>query len=193
MADAFESHPDDAIPEEQRGSIEAILMVTDSPVPVDTLASALGLPTGQARELLISLADEYEESNRGFVLEERGGGWRIYSHPRYADAVGEFILAGQTARLTTASLETLAVVAYKQPISRGAVSAIRGVNVDSVMRTLTTRGLVDEVGTDPASGAILYGTTTYFLERIGLASLDDLPPLAPYLPELEALGEDDLR
>lgn len=193
MTESFERRPDDAIPEEQRGALEAILMVADAPIPAETLAEALGLPTGQAVELLTALAAEYEAQHRGFILAERGGGWRVYSHPRYADAVGQFILAGQTARLTTAALETLAVVAYKQPISRGAVSAIRGVNVDSVMRTLTTRGLVDECGTDPASGAILYGTTPYFLERIGLASIDEMPPLAPYLPELEALGEEDLR
>lgn len=193
MTESFERRPDDAIPEEQRGALEAILMVADAPIPAETLAEALGLPTGQAVELLTALAAEYEAQQRGFILAERGGGWRVYSHPRYADAVGQFILAGQTARLTTAALETLAVVAYKQPISRGAVSAIRGVNVDSVMRTLTTRGLVDECGTDPASGAILYGTTPYFLERIGLASIDEMPPLAPYLPELEALGEEDLR
>lgn len=193
MAERFESRPDDAIPEEQRGPLEAILMIADAPVPIETLAETLGLPTGQARELLESLSAEYEEQRRGFILAERGGGWRIYSHPRYVDAVGQFVLAGQTARLTAAALETLAVVAYKQPISRGQVSAIRGVNVDSVMRTLTARGLVDEAGTDPVSGAILYETTPYFLERIGLASLDDLPPLAPYLPELDALGEEDLR
>ncbi|MDN5559105.1 MAG: SMC-Scp complex subunit ScpB [Ruaniaceae bacterium] len=193
MTEAFEARPDDALPEEQRGALEAILMVADSPVPAEALAEALGLPTGQALELLRGLVDEYEATARGFILAERGGGWRIYSHPRYADVVGQFILAGQTARLTAAALETLAVVAYKQPISRGAVSAIRGVNVDSVMRTLTTRGLVDEAGTDPATGAILYATTPYFLERIGLATLDELPPLAPYLPELDALGEEDLR
>jgi len=105
--------------------------------------------------------------------------------------VGRFVVSGQTARLTHAALETMAVIAYKQPISRGQISAIRGVSVDSVVRTLLARGLVEEAGQDEPTGALLYGTTSYFLERLGLGSLDDLPPLAPYLPRLEALGEVD--
>ena len=129
---------------------------------------------------------------RGFELRHAGEGWRIYSAPAYADVVGRFVLDGQSARLTQAALETLAVVAYRQPVTRGQVSAVRGVNVDGVMRTLTARGLVVEVGTEPTSGALLYGTTGYFLERMGLSSLDELPPLAPYLPEIDALeGVDD--
>ena len=124
---------------------------------------------------------------RGFELREAGGGWRIYSAAAYADVVGRFVVDGQQARLTQAALETLAVVAYRQPVTRGQVSAVRGVNVDSVVRTLTSRGLVAEVGTDPSTGAVLYGTTGYFLERMGLTSLDELPPLAPYLPEFDAL------
>lgn len=189
----YEPVPDDALPERQRGALEAILMVADAPVPAATLAEALGMPTGQVLELLHHLAADYRGElggpARGFELRELAGGWRIYSHPEYADVVGRFIVAGQTARLTQAALETLAVVAYKQPISRGGISAIRGVNVDSVVRTLHTRGMIEEVATDEVSGAILYGTTTEFLERLGLESLDDLPPLAPYLPQLEQLGE----
>ena len=178
--------------DEVRGALEAVLMVVDEPVPVAQLAATLGLPVARTAQALRELAASYEAEGRGFMLAERGGGWRIYSHPRYADVVGSFITAGQTAKLTQAALETLAIVAYRQPVARGAVSAIRGVNVDSVMRTLQARGLIDEVGTDPVNGAVLYGTTTYFMERVGLASLDELPPLAPYLPDLTALTDEEL-
>lgn len=193
MSDSYETRPDDALVHEQRGALEAILMVADEPVPASVLAEVLGLPTGQTVELLISLSDEYAREGRGFHLAERGGGWRIYSNPAYADVVGSFVVAGQTARLTNAALETLAVIAYRQPVSRGAISAIRGVNVDSVVRTLMARGLIDEDGLDPVTGAVLYRTTTYFMERVGLTSLEDLPPLAPYLPDLDALAEEELR
>lgn len=172
-------------------ALEAVLMVVDEPVPAVRLATVLSLPTAQVEELLDELAAEYRGEHggrpRGFELRRAGDGWRIYSAPPYADVVGRFVVDGQTARLTQAALETLAVVAYRQPVSRGQVSAVRGVSVDGVMRTLTTRGLVAEVGTDPATGAHLYGTTGYFLERMGLTSLDELPPLAPYLPDIEAL------
>lgn len=185
--------PDDAISEQQLGALEAILMVTDEPVPTQRLAAAVGLPAGQAHELLAALAAEYAgaegQRRRGFELREVAGGWRIYSRPQYADVVGQFVLEGQSARLTQAALETLAIVAYRQPISRGRISAIRGVNVDGVVRTLLTRGLVAEVGKDEESGAVLLGTTTYFLERMGLSSVDDLPPLAPYLPPRDELGD----
>lgn len=167
-----------------RGGIEAILMVVDEPVlPVD-LAAALGAPEQEVLEALHALRAEYAnpDAPRGFELREVGGGWRIYSSPLYADAVGAFIVDGQASRLSQAALETLAVVAYRQPVARGQVSQIRGVNVDSVMKTLSARGLITEVG--EVGGAIHYGTTTEFLERLGLSSLDDLPPLAPYLPDL---------
>lgn len=193
MSEQYEPVPDDALPERQRGAVEAVLMVIDEPVPAATLAEAVGMPTGQVIEILHELAAEYRGERgsrpRGFELRELAGGWRIYSHPDYADVVGRLIVAGQTARLTQAALETLAVIAYKQPISRGGISAIRGVNVDSVVRTLHTRGLIHEVSTDENSGAVLYGTTNELLERLGLDSLDELPPLAPYLPQLEQLGE----
>ena len=128
-------------------------------------------------------------ARRGFELREVGGGWRFYSRPALAPVVQRFVLDGQTARLTQAALETLAVIAYRQPVSRARVSAVRGVNVDGVVRTLTTRGLVTEVGTDETTGATLYGTTTTFLERMGLGSLDELPALAPYLPDADVLDE----
>jgi segregation and condensation protein B len=117
------------------------------------------------------------------------GGWRIYSRAEYAGVVERFMLDGQTAKLTQAALETLAIVAYRQPVSRARVGAVRGVNVDAVMRTLLTRGLVEEAGHDHETGAVLYRTTTYFLHRIGLSSVDELPALAPYLPEMDALED----
>lgn len=172
-------------------ALEAVLMVADEPVPAVQLATVLGVPTGQVEAILASLAAEYRGESgarpRGFELREAGGGWRVYSAPAHADVVGRFVLEGQAARLTQAALETLAVIAYRQPVTRGQVSAVRGVNVESVMRTLVTRGLVAEVGTE-ASGALLYGTTSYFMERMGMASLDELPPLAPYLPDLESMS-----
>ncbi len=188
-----EGVPDDALPHGQLGALEAILMVADEPVAAERLAAVLGLPTGQVHELIARLAADYAgqegSRRRGFVLREAAGGWRIYSSPEHADVVGQFVLEGQSARLTQAALETLAVVAYRQPVSRGQVSAVRGVNVDGVVRTLLTRGLLAEAGKDEHSGAVLLGTTGYFLERMGLASLDELPPLAPYLPPREGLAE----
>ena len=169
--------------------IEAILMVVDEPVaPVD-LAAALDAPEPEVIAALHALRDDYAnpDAPRGFELREVGGGWRMYSSPLFADAVGAFIVEGQSARMSQAALETLAVVAYRQPVTRCQVSQIRGVNVDSVMKTLLARGLVTEAG--ESSGAILYGTTTEFLERVGLSSLDDLPPLAPYLPDLADVDE----
>lgn len=199
MADRYEPLPDDALPEQRLAALEAVLMVVDEPVPAVSLAEALGMPTGQVTEMLAALAADYRGETggrrRGFELREVAGGWRVYSAAEHAGVVGRFIVAGQTARLTQAALETLAVVAYRQPATRGQVSAIRGVNVDSVMRTLMARGLVEEAGADEHSGAILYRTTAYFLERLGVRSLEDLPPLAPYLPQLDALAdvEEELR
>jgi len=174
-----------------RPSLEALLMVADQPMDVVTLATAAGYPVGEVNDALAALAAEYTEQGRGFELRNVGGGWRYYTRDEFAAVVEGFVLDGQQARLTHAALETLAVVAYKQPVSRARVSAIRGVNVDGVMRTLLTRGLVEEAGQDHETGANLYRTTTYFLERIGVTSLDELPELAPYLPEMEDL-EDDL-
>jgi segregation and condensation protein B len=141
-------------------------------------------------EALTGLAGEYDEQGRGFELRNVAGGWRFYTRDDYASVVEKFVLDGQQARLTQAALETLAVVAYKQPVSRARVSAVRGVNVDGVMRTLLTRGLVEEAGTDHETGAHLYRTSGYFLERIGLTSIGDLPELAPYLPDMADLDGD---
>jgi segregation and condensation protein B len=179
----------DILPAGARGALEAVLMVVEEPVEEMALASALTLPVARVRELLGELAADYDEAGRGFELRRVAGGWRIYSRSEYAEVVERFVLDGQTARLTQAALETLAIVAYRQPVSRSRVSAIRGVNVDAVMRTLVTRGLVEDVGTDPESGAVLYRTTPYFLQRIGLTSLDELPALAPFLPEMDALDD----
>lgn len=173
-----------------RGALEAVLLVVDEPVDELTLATAVAAPRAEVLRALRELAAEYTEQGRGFDLREVGGGWRFYTRTEHADAVERFVLDGQQARLTQAALETLAVVAYRQPVSRSRVSAVRGVNVDGVMRTLVSRGLVEEAGTEPESGAILYRTTPYFLERLGLASLEELPPIAPYLPEIESLDLD---
>jgi segregation and condensation protein B len=168
-------------------SIEAILMVVDEPVTELTLASVLTVTIDEVVSALESLSNSYE--GRGFELRAVAGGWRFYSHPDCAPAVEKFVLDGQQNRLTQAALETLAVIAYRQPVSRARVSAIRGVNVEAVMKTLITRGLVEEFGLEPETGAILYKTTSYFLERLGVNSLDDLPALAPYLPDLDRLDE----
>jgi len=150
----------------------------------------VGWPADQVDEALRGLADEYAEQGRGFDLRNVAGGWRYYTREEYAAVVERFVLEGQQARLTQAALETLAVVAYRQPVSRARVSAIRGVNVDGVMRTLVARGLVEECGTDAETTALLYRTTSYFLERIGITSLDELPELAPFLPEMEDIDSD---
>jgi segregation and condensation protein B len=176
---------------ELRPALEAVLMVADQPLDHMTLASAVGYPPGQVSAALQSLAEEYAEQGRGFDLRNVAGGWRYYTREEFAPVVERFVLDGQQARLTQAALETLAVVAYKQPVSRARVSAIRGVNVDGVMRTLVARGLVEEAGQDAETTAMLYRTTAYFLERIGVTSLDDLPDLAPFLPELGDLDDDD--
>jgi segregation and condensation protein B len=172
-------------------ALEAILMVADSPLDTRTLASVLELSEPEVARALRELADEYTASGRGFDLRDVGGGWRFYTRADYAGVVERFVLDGQQARLTQAALETLAVVAYRQPVSRARVAAIRGVSVDGVIRTLTTRGLVEECGTEAATGAHLYRTTAYFLERMGLTSLDSLPEIAPFLPEMAEL-EDEL-
>ena len=174
-----------------RPALEAVLMVADQPLDQVTLASAVGYPVDQVVSALQSLTEEYAEQGRGFDLRNVAGGWRFYTREELAPVVEKFVLDGQQARLTQAALETLAVVAYKQPVSRARVSAVRGVNVDGVMRTLLARGLVEECGHDGETGALLYRTTGYFLERIGVTSLDDLPELAPFLPEMDALDEFD--
>jgi segregation and condensation protein B len=186
------SQADDGLVEpaaELKPALEAVLMVTDQPLDHLTLAQAVGHPPQQVERALTELAEEYTADGRGFDLRSVGGGWRFYTREEYAPIVEKYVLDGQQARLTQAALETLAVVAYRQPVSRGRVSAVRGVNVDGVMRTLLTRGLVEEAGQDSETGAVLYRTTSYFLERMGLDSVEDLPPLAPLLPDTDEMDE----
>lgn len=178
-----------SLPGGRRAALEAVLMVVDQPVSAAELAEALDLDAAEVTADLEALEAEYVRSERGFALRCINGGWRIYSRNEFAPVVEKFLLDGQQAKLTQASLETLAVIAYRQPISRARISAVRGVNVDGVVRTLLTRGLITEVGEDGDGGAVLYGTTTYFLQRMGLSSLDDLPPLAPYLPPAHVIDE----
>ena len=167
-----------------RRNLEAILLVADEPVPAEVLAEIVGLRLSDVEELLVDLAGEYARDGRGFVLRAIAGGWRLYTHPGARTAVEAFLKAGQQSRLTRAALETLAVIAYRQPVTRFQVSAVRGVNVDGVFRTLASRGLIHEVGSDPGPGqATLYGTTPAFLEQLGLNDLDQLPPIKDYLPE----------
>jgi segregation and condensation protein B len=177
-----------------RACLEAILLVADEPVPTVVLAQVLEQPRNEVAVALHQLAEEYTAEGRGFDLREIAGGWRFYTREDCAALVERFVTDGQEVRLTQAALETLAVVAYRQPVSRARVSAVRGVNCDGVMRTLTLRGLVEEAGTDPETSAILYRTTVYFLERMGLASLEDLPDLAPFLPEnIEDIEDENAR
>jgi len=174
---------------EARRALEAILMVADEPVAPGLLAQVLEISQTDVEALAQSLADDYEQADRGFVLRRVAGGYRFYSHPDLAAYVERFVIEGQTARLSAAALETLAIVAYKQPVSRGQVAEIRGVNVDSTLRTLVVRGYVAEVGRDPGPGqAVLYGTTALFLERLGLDTVDQLPPLADFVPGPEVMA-----
>ncbi len=179
----------DDLPGGPRGAIEAVLMVVDQPVPEIELAAALQLPVAEVVGHLHALAGDYAAAGRGFTLRNVAGGWRVYSSPEYAPVVERFLMDGRQARLSQAALETLAVIAYRQPVSRSRVGGVRGVNVDGVVRTLLTRGLIEEAGADQTSGATLYGTTGYFLARLGLASLDELPALAPFLPEADMLDD----
>jgi segregation and condensation protein B len=172
-----------------RAALEAVLMVADQPLDQLTLASAVAHPADEVSQALEELAAEYAAQGRGFDLRNVAGGWRFYTREEYAAVVERFVLDGQQARLTQAALETLAVVAYLQPVSRARVSAVRGVNVDGVMRTLVRGGLVEEAGHSDQTSATLYRTTGYFLERIGVTSITDLPELAPFLPDLGDLAE----
>ncbi|RAO53562.1 Segregation and condensation protein [Micromonospora saelicesensis] len=168
---------------ELRGALEAILLVVDEPVSELVLAQVLEQPAERVGPMLDEIAAGYTAAGHGFELRRAAGGWRLYTRPEYATYVERFVLDGQSVRLTQAALETLAVVAYKQPVTRSRISAIRGVNCDGVIRTLVTRGLIEECGTETDSGAFLYRTTTLFLEKLGLNTVDELPPLAPFLPD----------
>ncbi|MET0904335.1 MAG: SMC-Scp complex subunit ScpB [Acidimicrobiales bacterium] len=168
---------------ETRRAIEAVLMVAEMPVEPQLLAQLLELPVARVTTLCEAMAADYEAEGRGFTLVAVAGGWRFQSHADLAPYVERFVLEGQSARLSAAALETLAIVAYKQPVSRAQVAAIRGVNVDGVVRTLHQRGFISEVGKDPGPGqAVLFGTTPMFLERLGLNGLDQLPPLSEFVP-----------
>ncbi|MFG1995174.1 SMC-Scp complex subunit ScpB [Actinoplanes sp. NPDC048988] len=168
---------------ELAAALEAIMLVVDEPVAEMQLAQILEQPTERVGVMLEDLSARYTAAGHGFDLRRVAGGWRLYTRPEYAPYVERFVLDGQSVRLTQAALETLAVVAYKQPVTRSRISAIRGVNCDGVMRTLVTRGLIEECGTESETGAHLYRTTALFLEKLGLNSVDQLPPLAPFLPD----------
>ena len=170
--------------------VEAVLLVTDEPLSAVVLAQVAERPTHEVLAVLHALAQDYAEQGRGFTLREVAGGWRLYTRDDCAPYVERFVLDGQSARLTQAALETLSVIAYRQPVTRARISAVRGVNVDGVVRSLVARGLVVEAGTDPDSTATLYRTTDLLLERLGLRALDELPSLAPFLPDLGELDTD---
>lgn len=188
--DGVEVEPQALAPEpELSAALEAVLLVADEPIAAITLAQVVRMPVPDVEATLRDLSEGYTAEGRGFDLREVAGGWRFYTREDCHPVVERFVLDGQQARLTQASLETLAVIAYRQPVSRARVSAVRGVNVDGVVRTLITRGLIEEAGTEHESGAILYRTTGYFLERLGLTSLDELPPLAEHLPDISMLDE----
>lgn len=168
---------------------EAVLLLADEPMDLLTLATIVRRPADQVQAVVRGLSAQYTDDGRGFDLREVGGGWRFYTRGDCAEVVSRYVVDGQQARLTQAALETLAIVAYRQPISRGRISAVRGVNVDGVVRTLTTRGLVEEAGVEPGGHATMLRTTAYFLERLGIASLADLPPLADHVPTYAEIGD----
>lgn len=177
--------------QEVTGALEAILMITDVPVSLVALATALERPVNIIRDAVHSLRDQYDEHSRGFELREVGGGWRIFVRQEFDWAVRLFIANENPTKLSQAALETLAVIAYKQPISRGQVASIRAVNVDSVVKTLLNRGLITELYTDSETGAVHFGTTDLMLELLGINSLDELPPISPYLPDASSEFEED--
>jgi segregation and condensation protein B len=178
-------------PAEIAGALEAILFVVDAPLTLESLGAALRQPVSVIDAALDRLRAGYDERASGIELRTTASGVRLYTRAGYAGYVEAFLQDGQRARLSQAALETLAVIAYRQPVSRSRVAAIRGVNVDGVVRTLLTRGLIIEVGADPESGAGLFRTSELFLERMGMQSLDELPSLAPLLPELDGLDDDE--
>lgn len=171
------------------GALEALLLVVDAPTEADALALALDQPVARVRSALVRLAHDYAEAGRGIDLRHVGGGWRFYTRETYAPYVERLLLDGQRAKLTRAALETLAVIAYRQPVTRARVSAVRGVNCDGVLRTLVSRGLVQEAGIDGATQGTLFRTTEMFLERLGLSSVEELPPLAPLLPDVDSIDD----
>ncbi|HEX2130461.1 MAG TPA: SMC-Scp complex subunit ScpB [Actinophytocola sp.] len=187
--DAADAEPPELTDTELECALEALLLVVDSPVEAEALADATGTTVARTNEVLQRMVAAYTEHERGLDLRHAGGGWRFYTRDRYAPHVEKLLLGGQRAKLTRAALETLAVIAYRQPVTRARVAAVRGVNCDGVIRTLLARGLVEETGTDVETGGFLYRTTELFLERLGLSSLEDLPPIAPLLPEVDSIDD----
>ncbi len=169
--------------------LEALLLVVDTPVTAEALATATEQPAYRVAAKLRLMADELTARDSGIDLREAGGGWRLYTRARFAPYVERLLLDGSRSKLTRAALETLAVVAYRQPVTRARVSAVRGVNVDAVVRTLVARGLITEAGTDGDTGAVTFATTELFLERLGLSSLTDLPDIAPLLPDVDTIDD----
>ena len=191
-AEPAEAPPADASAvseDELIGALEAVLLVVDTPATEVALAAAVGFPAERVRSELQAMAERLAEARSGISLREVGGGWRFYTRDRFAPVVERFVLDGQQHRLSKAALETLAVVAYRQPVARARIAAIRGVNVDGVVRTLVSRGLIEDAGADAETGATLFRTTEMFLERLGLTSLDDLPELGPLLPDIDSIDE----
>ncbi|RZQ60297.1 SMC-Scp complex subunit ScpB [Amycolatopsis suaedae] len=181
--------PDVTADQALEAALEALLLVVDSPISEESLAQTLEQPVERVTETLGAMATRLTERASGIDLRRVGEGWRLYTRDIYAPYVEKLLLDGQRSKLTRAALETLAVIAYRQPVTRARVAAVRGVNVDGVIRTLLARGLVEEAGTDPETGGTLYVTTELFLERLGLSSLNDLPPIAPLLPEVDAIDD----
>ncbi len=169
--------------------LEALLLVVDAPVSAEALASAIEQPVHRVTETLHRIAEEFTARDSGVDLREAGGGWRMYTRSRFAPYVERLLLDGARSKLTRAALETLAVVAYRQPVTRARVSAVRGVNVDAVVRSLLARGLINEAGTDADTGATTFATTELFLERLGLSSLAELPDIAPLLPDVDVIDD----
>ncbi|CAM3102762.1 SMC-Scp complex subunit ScpB [Prescottella defluvii] len=183
--DEFTELPDDRLV----AALESMLLVVDSPVGPATLASALGVPEARVDTMLRTMSADLTARGSGIDLRYAGDGWRFYTRNEFAPYVERLLLDGARSRLTRAALETLAVIAYRQPLTRARVSAVRGVNVDGVIRTLLARGLITEAGLDPDTNATTYATTELFLERLGVASLTDLPPLAPLLPDVDVIDD----
>jgi len=178
-------------------AIEAILMIADEPLALVTLATAVGAPMAAVRQAIEGLVADYDGEDggprRGFELREVGGGWRLYVRDEFDDLVTEFVNQQTPTKLSQAALETLAVIAYRQPITRGAIASIRAVNVDSVVRTLLSRGLITEQFTDAETGAINYGTTDLLLQQLGINSIEELPLISPLLADGADGFDDDVR
>jgi segregation and condensation protein B len=170
-------------------ALEALLLMADEPMSPESLAMACNRPVPKIIGTLHALATQYREEGRGFELRDVDDAWRYYTSAECADLVARFVTDGRQARLSKAALETLAIVAYRQPVGRSHVAAVRGVNADGVIRTLLARGLITEVGEEPATGAVLFGTTTHFLDRMGLSSVTELPPIADRLPDMASLDD----